>query len=166
MFEFIQTILFFDYFFYFTNAFSVFCIHYLFLNRINQDLDRYRDAWNNHKLSTERSRTPHLLLRMNEDKNAAVNIDLSPNTVAEDEYGVEDGEEDEENNDDDAEVADGSDEVMAGGGAVRINRINSNNYNDDNMVHLEPITCPLSAEQYQIFSSAITVLTLHDKIIT
>jgi hypothetical protein len=52
-----------DYFFDFANEYVVFCIHYLFLNRINADLERYRDAWNNHKLSTEHNRTPHELLR-------------------------------------------------------------------------------------------------------
>lgn len=49
----------------FENANIKFIIHYLFLSRINEDLDRFTSAWNSHRLSTENNRTPHEILYIN-----------------------------------------------------------------------------------------------------
>lgn len=36
----------------------MFCLHYVFIRRINQALQRFKDAWNYHPLSTERNLSP------------------------------------------------------------------------------------------------------------
>jgi hypothetical protein len=66
----------------FNDSDALYCLHFLFLTRINEDLQRYIRVWNNHKLSTERNRTPNQLLLMNQHVNAAI-------AVNEDEFGVE-----------------------------------------------------------------------------
>ena len=40
------------------NIVDLFCLHLVFIPRINQSLIRFQDAWNNHPLSTESNRTP------------------------------------------------------------------------------------------------------------
>lgn len=40
------------------NEADIFCLHYIFLPRINCSLDHFRQAWNSHPLSTEGNRTP------------------------------------------------------------------------------------------------------------
>ena len=37
---------------------DIFCLHYIFLPRINASLNSFQLAWNNHPLSTENSRSP------------------------------------------------------------------------------------------------------------
>lgn len=37
---------------------DLWCLHYLFLPRLNHDLKMFQQAWNNHHLSTERNQTP------------------------------------------------------------------------------------------------------------
>jgi hypothetical protein len=61
---------------------AIYCLHYLFLTRINQDLQRYIRVWNNHKLSTEHNRSPNELLLVNQHVSAAL-------VVNEDDFGVE-----------------------------------------------------------------------------
>ncbi len=36
----------------------LFCLHFVFVPRINSSLDAFRDAWSHHPLSTERNMTP------------------------------------------------------------------------------------------------------------
>ncbi len=36
----------------------VFCLHFIFLPRIQRAVREFRDMWNNHRLSTERGQTP------------------------------------------------------------------------------------------------------------
>lgn len=43
------------------NETDLFCLHYVFLGRINQVIDEFTSSWNNHKLSTERNRSPNQL---------------------------------------------------------------------------------------------------------
>lgn len=62
---------------------SLFCLHYVFVNRINEDLQRYMRIWNNHKLSTEHNSTPNILLLVNNNVSDAIHVD-------EETYGVED----------------------------------------------------------------------------
>lgn len=40
------------------NDMDIFCLHYIFLPRINASLNSFQLAWNNHPLSTENSRSP------------------------------------------------------------------------------------------------------------
>src|SRR5437763_5956082 len=41
-----------------TNNVYLFCLHYVFLPRINQDLLQWKASWNNHKIRTENQQTP------------------------------------------------------------------------------------------------------------
>ena len=43
------------------NETDIFCLHYVFVPRINKVLSEFLIAWNNHKLSTENSQTPNQL---------------------------------------------------------------------------------------------------------
>lgn len=74
----------------------LFCLHYLFLGKLNQDLDDFRGAWNAHKIRTEKPRrSPNQMLRENQHLSAAVQVDTE-------EYGVDenyDSEDDEPEHD-------------------------------------------------------------------
>lgn len=39
----------------------LFCLHYIFLDRINSSLSKFVQAWNHHPLSSERSLSPNQL---------------------------------------------------------------------------------------------------------
>ena len=67
----------------FSDSDGLYCLHYVFVSRINEDLQRYIRVWNNHKLNTEHNKTPNQLLFTNLHVSAALIVD-------EDEYGVED----------------------------------------------------------------------------
>ena len=43
------------------NEIDMFCLHYVYLRRINNHLQRFLDGWNNHPISTERNMTPNQL---------------------------------------------------------------------------------------------------------
>lgn len=50
------------------NDLHVFVLQYLFLKRINEDLDWFAEGWNKHKLRTEKPRvSPYQLIAMHED---------------------------------------------------------------------------------------------------
>lgn len=74
----------------------LFLLHYLFLPRINADLDQFREAWNHHKLSSERNATPVQLMLLHSQEDGLLQVD-------EDEYGV----------DGDPGVADEGDDAVA-----------------------------------------------------
>jgi len=57
---------------------SMFVLHYLFLNLLNEDLERFRNSWNNHKLRTENGYTPNQLIALNQD--VADSIFVDPDT--------------------------------------------------------------------------------------
>ncbi|PKY29479.1 hypothetical protein RhiirB3_340971 [Rhizophagus irregularis] len=40
------------------NNVCLFCLHYIFLPRINQSLKEWKNTWNNHKISTEGNLSP------------------------------------------------------------------------------------------------------------
>ncbi len=40
------------------NELDIFCLHYIFLPRINKSLDEFRGSWNHHSLSTEENKSP------------------------------------------------------------------------------------------------------------
>ena|ERR1051325_3842288 len=41
-----------------SNNIYLFCLHYVFLHRINQSLRHWKTYWNNHKIRTEHHQTP------------------------------------------------------------------------------------------------------------
>ena len=43
------------------NEVDIFCLHWVYLPRVNKFLLQFSESWNNHSLSTERSRTPNQL---------------------------------------------------------------------------------------------------------
>jgi len=44
------------------NEADLYCIHFIFLPRINQALLEFQESWNNHAISTEGNKTPYQLL--------------------------------------------------------------------------------------------------------
>jgi hypothetical protein len=75
----------------FSDRLTLFCLHYLFLARINEDLKLYMERWNNHKISTQKNQTPLQLLFSNRGLSAAI---PSPIDIDE-EYGIEENDDDE-----------------------------------------------------------------------
>jgi len=100
----------------------VFCIHYLFIPRINEDLENFRGGWNNHKIRTENNKTPNQLLLMYDELAGSI-----PTVVDELDYGAYD----------DIDVED----------------------NDIEQRIVEPIQCPLSNMQFQLFKNQIQPLS-------
>ncbi len=68
-----------DYHVDFTNERTKFCVKYMFMNRINDDLNRYIEIWNCHKLSTEHNKSPNQLMVENLDKSGAILVQVIPN---------------------------------------------------------------------------------------
>lgn len=69
-------------------------LHYVFIPRINTNLNKFKTSWNNHKLSTEKQKTPNQLyilgmLRLFGSEYTAVKDFFENNSVDPDEYGVE-----------------------------------------------------------------------------
>ena len=44
-----------------SNEVDIYCLHYVFVPRINQALSSFVEGWNNHSISTEGNQTPHQL---------------------------------------------------------------------------------------------------------
>lgn len=76
----------------FDNVHHLYIIHYLFLPCIDEDLQRFREMWNNHKLRTEQSKSPNQLWYMHRELTA-----FAPALVDEAGYGIDGG----DNSDDD-----------------------------------------------------------------
>lgn len=51
------------------NDADIFCLHYVFLPRINQSLKAFQDGWNNHKLSTENNFSSILIAYLSSSSN-------------------------------------------------------------------------------------------------
>ena len=80
----------------FDDPINIFCLHYCFLLRINQDVKQYAETWNCHKIRTEHSRSPLQLLVLHDDQSAAVEAPVFADYGAEnDEYDDEESEEEE-----------------------------------------------------------------------
>ena len=56
------------------NAIDMYALHYCFLQRINEGLENFKNAWNMHGLRTENNKSPLLLLSENEHLCAAIPI--------------------------------------------------------------------------------------------
>lgn len=53
------------------NDIDLFCLHYIYLPRINESLTSFTHGWNNHRISTEHGRTPlqlHVVGLLTEDQ--------------------------------------------------------------------------------------------------
>ena len=50
----------------------IFCIHYLFLPRINEELKLFQSRWNHHKIRTEQNKSPLQLQFLHQHVNAAI----------------------------------------------------------------------------------------------
>jgi hypothetical protein len=68
------------------NQWHMFTLQYLFMPRIQEDLNLFKTIWNNHSLSTEQNRTPLQLLFLRGDNTAPIDIDVN-------EYGVDEDDE-------------------------------------------------------------------------
>ena len=69
------------------NLTHIFTLQYMFMPRIQEDLNNFKAYWNNHPLETESNRTPHQLILLN---NAAINHDEPIDLIN---YGHEDDDE-------------------------------------------------------------------------
>ena len=69
-----------------------FVVHYMFMGRINEELSRFIEVWNNHKLSTEKNKSPNQLLFENMDLSAALDMNIENDNIDE-EYVLSDDEE-------------------------------------------------------------------------
>lgn len=76
------------------NDYDLLALHLVFIPRINRNLDKFRGAWNNHKLSTEGQKTPNQLyilgmLQLFGSEYTAVKEFFEHDAIVPDEYGVE-----------------------------------------------------------------------------
>lgn len=113
----------------------IFCVHFLFVPRINEDLRRFQDRWNHHSIRTEKNKSPLQLQFLNQHVNAALtHADLR--VIDELTYGMEG-----DDSDDDAFERE---DVEHG------------------RPRLTALSCPLSDAGFDLFSSQIRPLTLGD----
>ena len=75
------------------NLTHIYTLQYMFMPRIQEDLNNFKAYWNNHPLESENNRTPHQLILLH---SAAINNDMPIDLLH---YGVEndDGDVDEDN---------------------------------------------------------------------
>ena len=69
-------------------------LHYVFIPRINENLEKFKVSWNNHKLSTEKQKTPNQLyilgmLDLFGSEYTAVKDFFESNVIDSNYYGVE-----------------------------------------------------------------------------
>ncbi len=58
------------------NSVHLFCLQYVYLDRINANLQRFLQAWNNHPLSSERNLSPNQLWTIGLLRNTTVEEDF------------------------------------------------------------------------------------------
>ena len=63
------------------NEVDLYCLHYIFLGRINKSLSEFMQCWNNHAISSEGSKTPYQLFFEGLNYMAIRNID-HPSTLS------------------------------------------------------------------------------------
>ena len=111
-------------------------MHYLFLARINADLERFILAWNNHKLSsTEHSRTPNQLLFLHQGDSNSVRYPAGAPERLEN------------------EAEDGAHDPDFQGPALE----------EAPLVEVIETNCPLSPENLAVFTLNIAPLTMNDQ---
>ena len=68
------------------NEVDLYCLHYLYIPRINKAISEFQESWNNHALSSEGAMTPyqlhleglhHMIQNFDHDVSALVNVDIS-----------------------------------------------------------------------------------------
>lgn len=108
------------------NPLEMFCLHYLFMNRINEELERFVMVRNHSKIRTSRNQSPYQM--------ELLNMHLFPDPVEEDI---------DEEVDSDDEIDVDPEQNMTG-------------------VTLDPIHCPLTEEQFNLFQHHVIPITLED----
>ena len=116
-----------------TNLLHIFTLQFLFMPRIQADLDQFVSMWNTHKLSTERNRTPQQILNF-----YMVDSTAAPEIVDSDDYDEE--EEGEHDVDNDPLFAAAEEEL--------------------HRVICDPIECPLSEVKLLEFRQRVEPITL------
>ena len=129
-------------------------LHFVFLPRINSNLEKFKASWNNHKLSTEKQKTPNQLyilgmLRVFGSNYTAVREFFENDTVPED-YGVSEPE--------DAEpVREDTNEVVAPSNTAQISA--------ECLVELQASLEPLSQDGnhgISLYLQARDIITMHN----
>jgi hypothetical protein len=115
------------------NHVDLYVLQHMFIPRINEDLQRWRESWNSHPISTEGNRSPYQLLEIYRDRIAPP---YHPNCDINDEDGYE-SEESEVSSDSDGE--------------------------DQPQVELDPIVSPFEFEDDEIeFFESVPPLSLEE----
>ena len=116
-----------------TDHICLFVLHYLFMDRINEDIKVYIGIWNKHQLRTVKGQyTPEQLLVLHHDRSAALDVQIDNAEW----YGVElNGDEGVDEEADDEEVQ---------------------------YVRVDPIHCPLDANQMTLYRSLIQPIPLSE----
>ena len=116
-----------------------YCLHYLFIPLINQHLEQFINAYNNHSLSSVPVRkTPMQLVLDNDHLNAAVEVIIPHNETVEDELNDEISDNDEINEDELHEED-----------------------NDIPQVHINSVNCPLNQNQKTQFENLVVPLQIN-----
>ena len=68
------------------NDTDLFCLHYVFLPRINASLHSFQQAWNNHPLSTENCRSPLEIYMIDSLENGLFHDSLSMNLLQDEDH--------------------------------------------------------------------------------
>ena len=115
----------------------IFCVHFLFVPRINEDLKLFQDRWNHHSLRTEKNKSPLQLQFLNRHVNAGITHSELPHMAIDElTYGL-----DGDDSDDDV-------------------------FQREDVEHGRPritaLSCPLSDAGFDYFISQIRPLTLGD----
>lgn len=137
-----------------------YCVQYLILPRINEDLSIFVKYWNAHPIRTEHNRTPQQLFYMN------LNQLPSPPAVDEEEYGAEEGggaggaggaggDEDQGEDEDDAENEDEDDEDVE-------EEEGEEEEEEAAGVVVAPAQCPLTDQQREELFVRSPPLNMHD----
>ena len=62
-----------------SNATHFFCLHYVFLPRLEENLNVFREGWDNHPLRTEQNLTPNQLWEVGQMQHPIPNPEVSLN---------------------------------------------------------------------------------------
>lgn len=62
-----------------SNSLHLFCCHYVFLPRLQANLDVFRHGWDNHPLTSEQNRTPNQLWEVGQMVHEVVDPEVTIN---------------------------------------------------------------------------------------
>eukprot|EP01038_Epipyxis_sp_PR26KG_P016105 gene16105-21883_t len=140
---------------------NVFCLHYLFLPRINQDLLRFTERWNHHKLRTEKYQSPYQLIYSNRHLSGSQPVVIAAPHVVEIDDGILEIEHQDINNDDFDFVEDEHENNNnEDNNNIEGHEVNNNNNDNYPQVVLEPLACPMTPNQYEMFSNLVSLFLL------